>query len=754
MSVENNNYETPESKKLISRNEQDNITTNTNNDNKNNSNLNSPDRLSKNSKTSKKNLVSNLLSIERNSSTKTIIDDTKLANLDNETNKTTASKDFIRKREAKKTLRKKIRKKGKKGKKTEHSETESILLTEVKVLPKKKEEEKEKEKEKEETINQKYLRKQLKNLNFSKNLQNAINTGFEKIKDEIKDNLDENYNINENKKTNIEELIQKNNKKLNSTLDQKGVKYNIDKQSIMNLLNLKNDEKNIKIKLNKLEENQKLLNSELLLKNDVIGINTRKMKLKKMASMKTDLLSKLNYNSARIGELLDSNRTINRNILIKNYMSPENYKNAPRNNNNLLLDNYNKFFSLSDDQERYNRHLLQIQKEEKIQREKMQKDLKISNEKKCKEIELNENKKIQRQKNYLEELKNKEKAFFNKKKEKNNLILEKSIKYIGEKNHKKKKDYLFFQFKKKFENNEKKLIDKVNMMKKDSLVTKKELEELANKREEQKKILEEGLNERKLKLIKMWKERSKTLPVYKHPVVDMLEDEEYDLMEEKEDKKEQKEKNEKVKKNYQPPKVKIDMKLKQIRENRNIKTNKESVTQTEVNNKKKFLKNLNLMANILEAAKLENIEKNKTKINKNKEEKDIHKKLKISKSFAKNDNKIKHNYKLHPKPEKPIDYLKDLVKQKRNKYKFDIGVGDIIAELKERGKNKGRNQIIETLDMVKSKTNEIDRKVLEKKKILEINGGYLHNTKLGDEVGDLLIESIQSKISLLKKLNE
>ena len=86
------------------------------------------------------------------------------------------------------------------------------------------------------------------------------------------------------------------------------------------------------------------------------------------------------------------------------------------------------------------------------------------------------------------------------------------------------------------------------MMKKDSLVTKKELKELANRREEQQKILEEGLNERKLKLLKMWKERSQTLPVYKHPVVDMLEDEEYDLMEEKEDKKEQKEKNEKEKK--------------------------------------------------------------------------------------------------------------------------------------------------------------------------------------------------------------
>ena len=80
------------------------------------------------------------------------------------------------------------------------------------------------------------------------------------------------------------------------------------------------------------------------------------------------------------------------------------------------------------------------------------------------------------------------------------------------------------------------------MVKKDSLVTKKELRELADKREEQKKILEEGINDRKIKLLKMWKQRSQTLPVYKHPVVDMLEDEEYDLLENEEDKKEKKKK--------------------------------------------------------------------------------------------------------------------------------------------------------------------------------------------------------------------
>ena len=99
----------------------------------------------------------------------------------------------------KKRSLKKKRKRGKKGEKeereekTEKSRNESILLTEVKVIPKKIEE----------TENHKFLRKKLENLKFSPKLQIAINSGFEKAKDEIKEDLIDNYNINENTKINI-----------------------------------------------------------------------------------------------------------------------------------------------------------------------------------------------------------------------------------------------------------------------------------------------------------------------------------------------------------------------------------------------------------------------------------------------------------------------------------------------------------------------------------------------------------------------
>ena len=740
----NNNNETPKSKTNVPPNEQDNITTNTNADIKNNSNLESPKG------NTNKDLVVSLLSLDRKSSSKTLLDEAKIFStlLDNETIKTdTTNKDIFNGRGLRKKSIRKKRKKGKKGKKHEQAEIESILLTEVKQIPKKKEE----------SENHKYLRKKLENLNFGKNLQIAINSGFTKANEEIKGDLVDNYNINENKKTIIEEIAskKKTNLKLKINSYKEGINYSIDKQSIMRLLRLKKDQKYIKRKINKIEENQKFLDSELPIKNDIITINNRKNNLRKIASMKNELLSKLNYNSSKITEIIDSNRTINRNLLIKNFMSPEIHKKS-RNNDILELNILNKNFCLSEEQEKFNKHLYQIQKEEKINREKLQKDLKISSEKKCKEIELKENKKLQQQKNYLQELKNKEKEFFNKMKEKNNLILEKSIKYIDEKNQKKKKDYLFFQFQKKFENNEKKLIDKANTMKKDSLVTKKELEELAQKREEKKRILEEGLNERKMKLLKMWKERSQTLPVYKHPIVDMLEDEEYDLLDEEEEKKDKKEKNEREKRNYQPPKVKINKKLKSIRENRNIKTNKESVSRTETNNKNRLINNLNFMANIIEAAKEEEKNKMRIKLNDDTEDKKtnfIINKYKLSKSIDIKENKIRHDYKLHPKPEKPIDYLKELIKKKKskeNKNTVDIGVGNIFPELKD---CSDTNHIIETLDMVKSKTNAIDRKVFEKKEYLKSRGGYINNIKLGDEVGNLLIESIQNKLSLLNKLN-
>ena len=627
--------------------------------------------------------------------------------------------------------------KKKKGKASKKKLPQPVLLTEVKPeqIPKKIE-------EKKESVTHKYLREKLEKLNFSKNMQTGINSGFDKINEDIKDNLVDNFNIKD-KKINLEKIINDKKKFPELNLGKSGITYNLTKESILRLKHLKVNERNIKTKINKIEENEKLLESEEPIKNDVVSKNLRNNNLKKINSMKNELLYKLKYNSSIISEVIEKDKTINRNLLIQNYNN---------HSNKSELESFTKHFSLSEDQEKFNRYLLKKQKEENLKREKIQNELKILNIKKSKEIELNEKTTLERQKEHLNELKKKEKEFLNKLKEKNNLLLEKSIKNIDKTQKKQTKDYLFYQVKKRFENDEKKLVDKVNMVKKDSLVTKKELQELAERRNERKKILEEGLTERKLNLIKMWHYRSQKLPIYKHPLVNVLEDEKMDVFEEEQEKQEKKENNEKSKKNFQPPKVKIDLQLKQIREKRILMSHKDSVTETENKNKKRFLKNLDFMANIIEAAKEENLEKIKN--NKSRNIKTENNKNKITKSLESSEIKKKFNYQLHPKPEKPIDYLKEIMKGKKGnqKEKKEQGVGEMLAELNEDNKIKGRNQIIDTVDMIKSKTNAIDQKVSERKEYMKVKGGYINNTNIGDEVGNLLIESIQTKLSLLNKL--
>ena len=634
------------------------------------------------------------------------------------------------------------RKKGKKSKK--NVKQEPVLLTEVKQQVPKIE-------EKKESVTHKFLREKLEKLNFSKNLQTGINSGFDKINLDIKDNLVDKINIKD-KKINLETIINNKRKIPELNLGKNGITYNLNKQSILRLKHLKADEKYIKKRLNKIEESEKLIKSEEPIKNDVIALNIRNNNLKKYSSMKNELLFKLKYNSSIISDVLDKDKVLNRNLLMQNYNN---------HTNNIELDNFSKQFSLSEDQEKFNKYLIKKQQEEQLKREQFQNELKKSSEKKTKEIELNEKKIWEKQKEHINELKKKEKEFLNKLKEKNNLILEKSIKNIDKSQRRQTKDYLFYQVKQRFDNNEKKLIDKVNMIKKDSLVTKEELDDLANKRNERKKILEENVEERKIKLIKMWKERNKQLPLYKHPVLGMIEDEKLDIMEDEQEKQEQKENNERIKKNYQPPKVKIDLQLKQIVEKRINMSHKDKVMETEINNKNRLMKNLNFMANIIEVAKEENLAKNKsvkksrnikTEKEKEKEKKD---KIKIAKSLDSSENKKRFNYHLHPKPEKPIDYLKEIMKGKKGNQKGEKkeqGVGEMLAELSDDNKINGRNQIIDTLDMIKSKTDAIDQKVSEKKEVMKVKGGYINNTNIGDEVGDLLIESIQTKLSLLNKL--
>ena len=111
-------------------------------------------------------------------------------------------------------------------------------------------------------------------------------------------------------------------------------------------------------------------------------------------------------------------------------------------------------------------------------------------------------------KKLFEEAKQRQKEFILKRKNEINEKLEKTKKYINEKVLKKEKDYLFYKYQEDFEKKEKKLLDKVNIIKKDHLFTQEELKEFSEKIMQQKQFLQDNAEEKKKQLEQLWTFRS------------------------------------------------------------------------------------------------------------------------------------------------------------------------------------------------------------------------------------------------------
>ena len=578
-----------------------------------------------------------------------------------------------------------------------------------------------------ENNNNSFLKKKLENVKLPKNLKNDINSGIEKSHLEIHDDFKNDLLNISNKKTTVNELLGLN--KSNGNIFLTSVDK-ISKENLKRLKSLKLEEKNIKKNIAKINMNSKLLEDGLSLKNDIVDENIRKSQLKNMNDLKEDFITKLIKVNQKIELILNEEKF------------------SQKGKKKLDWENLDKA------QEEYNGHLKKLKEEQNKNKAKFDSDLKIAYEKHqkfCDQLELEKSGKLEK---LIKERKDTERKVILKRKKEADEILEKSKKYLNEKFTKKDNDYRYYQLKEKFENNEKKLIDKVNMQKKDPLITQEEIKELSKRIKEQKKLLGEDAEEKKKQLIKLWSYRSQTLPTYKHPLTVKLEEELALKMQQNEEDKKKKECNDLEKRNYQPPKVIQSQKLKSQRETRKDKVDRESVMQTELNNKKR-LDRLKFTP-IISPKNLKKIQEEINQEINNDLEFDIKSLLQKKKKKILKPIRI-----LHPKPEKPIDYLTQMIVEKeKSKNKSIQEKTEDSIDIKTNLNNKitSRNEknvdnIIDTLKMVKAQTETIDNKVQLKKQILKLNGGYLNNPKLGDEVGDLLIESIQTKLNIMNKLN-
>ena len=578
-----------------------------------------------------------------------------------------------------------------------------------------------------ENNNNSFLKKKLENVKLPKNLKNDINSGIEKSHLEIRDDFKNDLLNISNKKTTINDILGLN--KSNGNIFLTSVDK-ISKENLKRLKSLKLEEKNIKKNIAKINMNTKLLEDGLSLKNNIVDENIRKSQLKNMNDLKENFITKLIKVNQKIELILNEEKL------------------SQKAKNKLDFEN------LDEAQEEYNLHLKKLKEEQNKNKAKFDTDLKIAYEKHqkfCDQLELEKSGKLEK---LIKERKESERQVILKRKKEADEILEKSKKYLNEKFNKKDNEYKYYQLKENFENNEKKLIDKVNMQKKDPLVTQEEIKELSKKINEQKKILIEDAEEKKKQLIKLWSYRSQTLPTYKHPLTVKLEEELALKMQKYDDDKKKRECNDLEKRNYQPPKVTQSLKLKNQRETRKDKVDRESVMQTELNNKKR-LDRLKFTP-IVSPKNLKIIQEELNQELNNQVEFDIKSLLQKKKKKILKPIRI-----LHPKPEKPIDYLTQMIIEKeKNKNKSMQEYTEDSVDLKPSIEKKiiSRNEkreenIIDTLKMVKAQTESIDNKVQQKKQILKLNGGYLNNPKLGDEVGDLLIESIQTKLNIMNKLN-
>ena len=578
-----------------------------------------------------------------------------------------------------------------------------------------------------ENNNNSFLKKKLENVKLPKNLKNDINSGIEKSHLEIHDDFKNDLLNISNKKTTVNELLGLN--KSNGNIFLTSVDK-ISKENLKRLKSLKLEEKNIKKNIAKINMNTKLLEDGLSLKNDIVDENIRKGQLKNMNDLKEDFITKLIKVNQKIELILNEEKF------------------SQKGKKKLDWEN------LDEAQEEYNAHLKKLKEEQNKNKAKFDSDLKIAYEKHqkfCDQLELEKSGKLEK---LIKERKDTERKVILKRKKEADEILEKSKKYLNEKFTKKDNDYRYYQLKEKFENNEKKLIDKVNMQKKDPLITQEEIKELSKRIKEQKKLLGEDAEEKKKQLIKLWSYRSQTLPTYKHPLTVKLEEELALKMQQNEEDKKKKECNDLEKRNYQPPKVIQSQKLKSQRETRKDKVDRESVMQTELNNKKR-LDRLKFTP-IISPKNLKKIQEEINQEINNDLEFDIKSLLQKKKKKILKPIRI-----LHLKPEKPIDYLTQMIVEKeksKNKSIQEKTEDSIDIKTNLNNKISSRNEknvdnIIDTLKMVKAQTETIDNKVQLKKQILKLNGGYLNNPKLGDEVGDLLIESIQTKLNIMNKLN-
>ena len=539
---------------------------------------------------------------------------------------------------------------------------------------------------KEENPKKAYLKEKYPESKNPPNLRKAIKLGIKKTHDEIhKKFLEENLTLNNKTPKEIPLNLFINNKKLS-----------VKNSRVLKML--KEKEKNLSFNISKLTSQHKMIESLLIPKKDIVGYNNREYNLKIIKANRENLIQKLENVNEEIKEIIITQRN-----------SEKKEKTIP------------DYRILNNSQEEYNKHLIEIGKKSNDSNIRFRNKMKSSYDKREKEIDLKEKELFEQKiKNFKDKI-NEEKKLISERKKKNDELTNHISKLANEK-PKSPENYIYYKLKENYEKKQKKLLDKFLSQKKEPVMRKNEFDELEKRVNEQKRLMEKNNEEKKKKLMELWLYRSQTLPSYHHPLIKVVKEEEKNKKRGwNELDKKTKECNDLEKRYFKPPKVIINEVLRKQIEDRRKTINKDNIRKLRI-----IKNNQRLKLSSIKPITRKNIEHQLSFNKLNKKNIKILKPIKIS-------------------PPKRKDYLKDVISKTSRGRSPNASLAINFNNILE----KNNNNVVESLITAREQIEKIDDKIKRKKVLLNMKDSYSKDVNLLDQVGKLLIDSVQSKINVL-----
>ena len=504
--------------------------------------------------------------------------------------------------------------------------------------------------------------------------------------------------------------------------------------------NLKEKENSICIEINSIKQKKESLQNfsyELIGAKNIVETNIINNELKKLKANENNLMEKLESVKQQIVTLINNEKKIDR-----------------KNNIKEFLDRIN-----SEGTFNYSTKTKILESEISKSRQKQHLDLEKAKAKKEDEYNKKREQEKKMKEEFIRDFRRKEQEIIHKRKLEVDEKMKEAKKYAKNTTNFDPKNYLYNRLANKFEESEKKILDKQKLEKK-KISGIEEISIVKRRIIECKYELEKRRIEKTNQMKQLWHSRSVAVAKYPSNILKLLNEIDSKKLEEKEQQKMKKVILSKEKERY----VKENVSLPPISEKLKIEREKRLYTYLSMEGKErvKCIKNeidkkIKNKYSIVEENILKRLENKK--INKEKRAKsrgkDESKMLIKSASDANilnyNNLKIKNLFgqslspkKIRMKKPNEINYLEQLRKERKI---YSKNIIDWDKEIKSIKNNKGGN-----IDNIKRQIEYIDEKFKMEKDLIRIKGGYLNNQELGNNMNNMIINSIKGKLALIENM--